>query len=83
MCLSKICSLGAIFCFLFLAFQERNSFLYLMLQGKYINGTTLTVDGGLWLSKPRHLSKEAVKQLSRAVERRSRKILVGVPKSKL
>lgn len=51
--------------------------------GKYINGTTLTVDGGLWLSKPRHLSKEAVKQLSRAVERRSRKILVGVPKSKL
>ncbi|KAK9267848.1 hypothetical protein L1049_010284 [Liquidambar formosana] len=51
--------------------------------GKYINGTTMVVDGGLWLSKPRHLPKEAVKQLSRAVERRSRDAPVGVPKSKL
>ncbi|XP_057510090.1 peroxisomal 2,4-dienoyl-CoA reductase [(3E)-enoyl-CoA-producing] [Actinidia eriantha] len=49
--------------------------------GKYINGTTLVVDGGLWLSSPRRLPKEAVKQLSLAVERRSRD--VGIPKSKL
>ncbi|KAH7839029.1 hypothetical protein Vadar_033988 [Vaccinium darrowii] len=51
--------------------------------GKYINGTTMVVDGGLWLSRPRHLSKEAVKQLSRAVEKRSRDAPVGIPKSKL
>ncbi|KAK9275101.1 hypothetical protein L1049_022360 [Liquidambar formosana] len=51
--------------------------------GKYINGTTLVVDGGLWLSRPRHLPKDAVKQLSRAVERRSRDSPVGVPTSKL
>lgn len=51
--------------------------------GKYINGTTLVVDGGLWLSRPRQLRKEAVKQLSRAVEKRSRGVPVGVPKSKL
>ncbi|XP_059657208.1 peroxisomal 2,4-dienoyl-CoA reductase [(3E)-enoyl-CoA-producing]-like [Cornus florida] len=51
--------------------------------GKYINGTTLVVDGGLWLSSPRHYSKEAVKQLSRTVERRSRDAPVGIPRSKL
>ncbi|KAL7241487.1 hypothetical protein ACSBR1_014142 [Camellia fascicularis] len=51
--------------------------------GKYINGTTLVVDGGLWLSRPRHLPKEAVKQLSRVVETRSRNAPVGIPKSKL
>ncbi|KAI8557324.1 hypothetical protein RHMOL_Rhmol04G0001800 [Rhododendron molle] len=51
--------------------------------GKYINGTTVPVDGGLWLSRPRHLPKEAVKQLSRAVERRSRDAPVGLPTSKL
>ncbi|TXG71311.1 hypothetical protein EZV62_006246 [Acer yangbiense] len=51
--------------------------------GKYVNGTTLIVDGGLWLSRPRHLLKEAVKQLSRAVEKRSRAAPVGVPTSKL
>ncbi|CAN6684041.1 unnamed protein product [Malus baccata var. baccata] len=38
--------------------------------GKYINGTTLVVDGGEWLTKPAYFPKEAVKQLSRAVERR-------------
>lgn len=51
--------------------------------GKYINGTTLVVDGGQWLTQPRHLPKEAVKQLSRAVETRSRAAPTGVPKSKL
>ncbi|XP_044468458.1 peroxisomal 2,4-dienoyl-CoA reductase [(3E)-enoyl-CoA-producing] [Mangifera indica] len=51
--------------------------------GKYVNGTTLIVDGGLWLSQPRHLPKEAIKQLSRAVEKRSRDKPVGVPTSKL
>ncbi|KAL6201685.1 hypothetical protein ACLB2K_025397 [Fragaria x ananassa] len=51
--------------------------------GKYINGTTLVVDGADWLTKPSHLPKEAVRQLSRAVERRSRTEQVGIPKSKL
>ncbi|XP_052177098.1 peroxisomal 2,4-dienoyl-CoA reductase [(3E)-enoyl-CoA-producing]-like [Diospyros lotus] len=53
--------------------------------GKFINGTILVVDGGLWLSQPRHLPKEQVKQLSRTVEKRSRgeSALVGVPKAKL
>uniref|UniRef100_A0A1D1ZAZ1 2,4-dienoyl-CoA reductase [(3E)-enoyl-CoA-producing] n=1 Tax=Anthurium amnicola TaxID=1678845 RepID=A0A1D1ZAZ1_9ARAE len=51
--------------------------------GKYINGTTLVVDGGFWLSRPRHIPKEEVKQLSRAVERRSRKAPLGIPNSKL
>ncbi|OMO89450.1 Short-chain dehydrogenase/reductase SDR [Corchorus olitorius] len=51
--------------------------------GKFVNGTTLVVDGGHWLSRPRHLPKDAVKQLSRAVEKRSRDKPVGVPKSKM
>ncbi|XP_050221428.1 peroxisomal 2,4-dienoyl-CoA reductase [(3E)-enoyl-CoA-producing]-like [Mercurialis annua] len=51
--------------------------------GKFVNGTTVAVDGGLWLSRPRHLPKEAVKQLSRSVEKRSRDAPVGVPSSKL
>ncbi|XP_021299501.1 peroxisomal 2,4-dienoyl-CoA reductase-like [Herrania umbratica] len=51
--------------------------------GKYVNGTTLIIDGGHWLSRPRHITKEAVKQLSRAVEKRSRDKPVGVPTSKL
>ncbi|XP_021901439.1 peroxisomal 2,4-dienoyl-CoA reductase [Carica papaya] len=60
------------------------SALYLVSDaGKYINGTIIVVDGGLWLSRPRHLPKEAVKQLSRVVERRSRDTPVGVPTSKL
>lgn len=49
--------------------------------GKFINGTTMVVDGGSWLSTPRHVPKDEVRRLSRAVERRSRD--VGVPKSKL
>ncbi|VVA97417.1 unnamed protein product [Arabis nemorensis] len=51
--------------------------------GKYVNGSTMVVDSGLWLSKPRHLPKEAVKQLSRVVEKRSRAKPVGLPTSKL
>ncbi|KAL2971547.1 hypothetical protein AAZX31_15G201300 [Glycine max] len=51
--------------------------------GKFVNGDTMIVDGGLWLSRPRHLEKEAVKQVSRSVEKRSRNVPVGVPKSKL
>ncbi|XP_045802995.1 peroxisomal 2,4-dienoyl-CoA reductase [(3E)-enoyl-CoA-producing]-like [Trifolium pratense] len=51
--------------------------------GKFINGDTMIIDGGLWLSQPRHLPKEAVRQLSRAIEKRSRDEPVGVPKSKL
>ncbi|WOL03366.1 peroxisomal 2,4-dienoyl-CoA reductase [Canna indica] len=51
--------------------------------GKYVNGTTLVVDGGLWLSHPRHVSKEEVKKLSRVVETKVRKSPVGIPTSKL
>lgn len=51
--------------------------------GKHVNGTTLVVDGGYWLSQPRHLQKDAVKQLSRTVEKRSRATPVGLPRSKL
>ncbi|KAL8265887.1 hypothetical protein R6Q59_003231 [Mikania micrantha] len=51
--------------------------------GNYINGTTLVVDGGIWLSSPRHISKEAVKQVSKTVEKKSRDTPVGVPKSRL
>ncbi|KAG5001090.1 hypothetical protein AAZX31_08G232900 [Glycine max] len=51
--------------------------------GKFINGDIMIVDGGLWLSRPRHLAKEAVKQVSRSVENRSRNASVSVPKSKL
>ncbi|XP_065854478.1 peroxisomal 2,4-dienoyl-CoA reductase [(3E)-enoyl-CoA-producing]-like [Euphorbia lathyris] len=51
--------------------------------GKYVNGTTMIVDGGDWLNKPRHLPKEAVRQFSRAVEKRSKDAPVGTAKSKL
>lgn len=40
--------------------------------GKYVNGSILPVDGGLWLSRPRHLPKDEVKQLSRVVEKKAR-----------
>ncbi|KAG8386645.1 hypothetical protein BUALT_Bualt03G0170200 [Buddleja alternifolia] len=51
--------------------------------GKFINGTTLTVDGGAWLSRPRRITKDAVKQFSRTVEQKSRAAPVGLPTSKL
>ncbi|KAL1559898.1 2,4-dienoyl-CoA reductase [(2E)-enoyl-CoA-producing] [Salvia divinorum] len=51
--------------------------------GKYINGSILPVDGGLWLSHPRHLAKDEVKQISRSIEKRSRAAPVGLPTSKL
>lgn len=51
--------------------------------GKYVNGTTVVADGGLWLSRPRHISKEDVKNLSRVVEGKMRASPTGVPTSKL
>ncbi|KAM7530297.1 hypothetical protein LguiB_033707 [Lonicera macranthoides] len=49
--------------------------------GRHVNGTTMILDAGLWLSKTRKVSKEAVKQLSQSVEKKSR--AVGIPTSKL
>lgn len=49
--------------------------------GKYINGALLVVDGGEWLSKPRLVSKEQLRQFGRVVEQRSR--TVNLPTSKL
>ncbi|KAJ3693524.1 hypothetical protein LUZ60_009004 [Juncus effusus] len=51
--------------------------------GKYVNGTVMVVDGGLWLSRPRFIPKEYVKNLSRVVEKNVRKSNVGFPSSKL
>ncbi|XP_074572230.1 peroxisomal 2,4-dienoyl-CoA reductase [(3E)-enoyl-CoA-producing] [Curcuma longa] len=51
--------------------------------GKFVNGTTMIVDGGHWLSQPRYIAKEDVKNLSRVVEKKSRKSPVGIPSSKL
>ncbi|KAG0471267.1 hypothetical protein HPP92_015813 [Vanilla planifolia] len=51
--------------------------------GKFINGTTLIVDGGYWISRPRRVSKEVVKQISRSVEKKSREPPFGSPSSKL
>ncbi|XP_047947469.1 peroxisomal 2,4-dienoyl-CoA reductase [(3E)-enoyl-CoA-producing]-like [Salvia hispanica] len=51
--------------------------------GKYINGSILPVDGGLWLSRPRYLAKDDVKKVSRSVEKRSRAAPTGLPTSKL
>ncbi|CAL5030082.1 unnamed protein product [Urochloa decumbens] len=51
--------------------------------GKYVNGATIVVDGGLWLSRPRHIPKEDVKALSKVVEKKVRASGVGVPSSKL
>uniref|UniRef100_A0A7N0SWF3 2,4-dienoyl-CoA reductase [(3E)-enoyl-CoA-producing] n=1 Tax=Kalanchoe fedtschenkoi TaxID=63787 RepID=A0A7N0SWF3_KALFE len=42
--------------------------------------TSDAADGGLWLSRPRHLPKDPVRELSRVVEKRSRNTLVGAPK---
>ncbi|KAI3940940.1 hypothetical protein MKX01_011667 [Papaver californicum] len=39
---------------------------------KHINGTILVVDGGDWFNRASHVSKEAVKEMSRSVEKRSR-----------
>ncbi|XP_047066024.1 peroxisomal 2,4-dienoyl-CoA reductase [(3E)-enoyl-CoA-producing]-like [Lolium rigidum] len=51
--------------------------------GKYVNGATLVVDGGLWLSQPRHIPKEEVKGLSNVIEQKVRASGIGVPSSKL
>ncbi|KAK9016122.1 hypothetical protein V6N11_007202 [Hibiscus sabdariffa] len=49
--------------------------------GKFVNGTILVVDGGQWLSKPRLMSKEDVKKLSKREETRSRVAPAGLPKT--
>lgn len=61
----------------------KTKILFKTFEGKYINGDTMIVDGGLWLSSPRYIPKEAVRQVSRALEKKSRNEPVGVPKSKL
>ncbi|KAF3437408.1 hypothetical protein FNV43_RR20161 [Rhamnella rubrinervis] len=43
--------------------------------GKFINGASMVVDGGLWMSCPAPLPKDTVRWLSRAVEKRN----FGVP----
>lgn len=50
--------------------------------GKFVNGATLTIDGGIWLSHPRLASKETIRAISRVVEMRSRKTN-SAPRSKL
>ncbi|GJP53192.1 hypothetical protein CLOM_g12381 [Closterium sp. NIES-68] len=45
--------------------------------GKYVNGATLVVDGGGWLYRPRVFDREVIQEVSRAVERRSRKAAPG------
>ncbi|CAI5508608.1 unnamed protein product [Closterium sp. Naga37s-1] len=45
--------------------------------GKYVNGATLVVDGGGWLYQPRVFDKEVIREVSRAVERRSRQVVSG------
>ncbi|KAF3438803.1 hypothetical protein FNV43_RR21568 [Rhamnella rubrinervis] len=39
--------------------------------GKFINGASMVVDGGLWMSCPTPLPKDTVRWLSRAVEKRN------------
>ena len=51
--------------------------------GKLLNGASMVVDGGLWMSPPRPVPKDTVRQLSRAVEKRSREAPVEVPRSEL
>jgi peroxisomal 2,4-dienoyl-CoA reductase len=58
-------------------------YLIICFAGKYVNGTTMVVDGGLWLSRPRHIPKEEVKDLSKVIEQKVRASAVGVPSSKL
>jgi hypothetical protein len=36
------------------------------------NRATIVVDGGIWLSRPRHIPKEEVKALSKVIERKVR-----------
>ncbi|KAF3437398.1 hypothetical protein FNV43_RR20151 [Rhamnella rubrinervis] len=40
--------------------------------GKFINGASMVVDGGLWMSCPALVPKDTVRWLSRTVEKRSR-----------
>ncbi|GJN01767.1 hypothetical protein PR202_ga19062 [Eleusine coracana subsp. coracana] len=51
--------------------------------GKYVNGATMIVDGGFWLSRPRHVPKEEVKALAKAIEKKVNKTSAVVSSSKL
>lgn len=50
--------------------------------GRHINGATLVVDNANWLNKPRIVSKEVIRAVSRSVETRSRSSST-VPQSRL
>ncbi|KAF4362640.1 hypothetical protein G4B88_026202 [Cannabis sativa] len=50
--------------------------------GRHINGANMVVDGGQWMNRLPHLPKEGVKQLSRAVEKRTRAASL-LPRSKI
>lgn len=82
-CYSRYLSHHFFFLFLPIFYLWKLKTFLQICEGKFINGDIMIVDGGLWLSRPRHLAKEAVKQVSRSVEKRSRNVPVGVPKSKL
>lgn len=51
--------------------------------GKFVNGATIVVDGGIWLCRPRRLPKEEVKRISRSVEKNSRESSAALANSKL
>ena len=69
--------------FFHLSFQLAIIFMFVSCVGKLLNGASMVVDGGLWMSPPRPVPKDTVRQLSRAVEKRSREAPVEVPRSKL
>ncbi|KAK8971015.1 Peroxisomal 2,4-dienoyl-CoA reductase [Platanthera guangdongensis] len=51
--------------------------------GKFVNGATIVVDGGIWLCRPRRIPKEEVKRISRTVEKNSRESSAALANSKL
>ncbi|XP_020586346.1 peroxisomal 2,4-dienoyl-CoA reductase-like [Phalaenopsis equestris] len=51
--------------------------------GKYINGATIVVDRGMWLSRPRRISKDEVKRISRNLEKKSKEFPTPKANSKL
>jgi hypothetical protein len=86
LCFSVSYSVAVFSHFIFLSARRKTSHLMhgtILYAGKYVNGATIVVDGGLWLSRPRHIPKEEVKALSKVVERKVRTSSVGMPSSKL